>query len=384
MTLSIVIPVYNVEPFLREGINSVTNQSYQDLDIICVNDGSTDNGLEILNEFAKADKRIRVFSQENSGTYIARQVGVSKAIGEYILFFDPDDWLDLHTCEIIASFINTNDADIIQYGINIDSTIEGSVTAEWLNSWLNSEINSLKGSNSLWEKSFIEQKIAWNLIGKVVRTSVAKQAFNAQGKYCFSTLTDYFAAFYVFAYADTYLRLNQRLYHYRHGVGVSSKKDVTIDDFQKSIRNFKGLADLHDFVNRNAQFIGETGCRIALNDMKDYTVNNAIFFALNRLPRTIDPAEWLSLLSQETDPTNILKATVHHYYAVKDSLSNLQQQIRETNESIHRLQSEKDVILKELDKISAKNQKHLRQLRVCIIICSLTIISIIIAIIFSL
>lgn len=372
MKISIVIPIYNVEPYLRQGIDSVINQSYKDLDIICVNDGSTDNSLQIIEEYAKADNRIKVCSQQNSGTYIARQVGVKEAVGDYILFFDPDDWLDLNACERIVSFIEKENADIIQYGVHVDSTIEGNTTADWLDDWLNSKIDSLEGSDQLMNKCYVEQQIAWNLIGKVVKTSVAKQAFQEQGHYCFSTLTDYFAAFYVYAFAKTYRRLDQRLYYYRHGVGVSTKKEVTIIDFQKSIRNFKGLEDLYSFIERQAQLVGETGRSIAKKEMTDYTINNALHYALNRLPRTINPEEWFNILSKETDAAGIIRNIVNrlneqdaHQETIIRHQDNM---IKELHKAIHDIQEQANII-------SLKNKKHLKLLRFFIMLSAIAITS---------
>lgn len=78
MKISVVIPTYNVEKYLRQALSSVVNQSYRNLDIVCVDDGSTDNSLLIIKEYAAQDNRIQVITQENQGTYIARQVGVDK------------------------------------------------------------------------------------------------------------------------------------------------------------------------------------------------------------------------------------------------------------------------------------------------------------------
>lgn len=78
MKISVVIPTYNVEKYLRQALSSVVNQSYRNLDIVCVDDGSTDNSLLIIKGYAAQDNRIQVITQENQGTYIVRQVGVDK------------------------------------------------------------------------------------------------------------------------------------------------------------------------------------------------------------------------------------------------------------------------------------------------------------------
>ena len=97
--ISIIIPVYNVENWLEECLESTINQSLKDIEILCIDDGSTDNSLTILNNYHKKDKRVKVFHQNNLGAASARNFGISKANGKYILFVDSDDWIDLSMCE---------------------------------------------------------------------------------------------------------------------------------------------------------------------------------------------------------------------------------------------------------------------------------------------
>ena len=93
--ISIVIPVYNVQDYLRKCLDSICGQTYQNLEIICIDDRSTDASMEILNEYASKDTRVRVVQQEkNGGQGAARQTGIDVATGDYIAFVDSDDWLD--------------------------------------------------------------------------------------------------------------------------------------------------------------------------------------------------------------------------------------------------------------------------------------------------
>ena len=91
--ISVIIPIYNVEKYLRECLDSILNQSYNDLEIICVNDGSTDSSFDILNEYALNDQRFVIINQDNLGVSVARNKGVEKAQGKYIAFIDSDDYL---------------------------------------------------------------------------------------------------------------------------------------------------------------------------------------------------------------------------------------------------------------------------------------------------
>ena len=88
--ISVVIPIYNVEDYLEECLDSIVNQTFTDLEIICVNDGSKDNSLEILNEYAKKDDRITVIDQENGGHAVATNVGMDQATGKYLFLMDSE------------------------------------------------------------------------------------------------------------------------------------------------------------------------------------------------------------------------------------------------------------------------------------------------------
>jgi glycosyltransferase involved in cell wall biosynthesis len=98
--VSVVIPVYNVELYLREALESVVNQSLKEIEIILINDGSTDNSLEIIKEYSKKDERIKVITQSNSGLSVTRNRGLEKACGKYIYFMDSDDYIELTTLEL--------------------------------------------------------------------------------------------------------------------------------------------------------------------------------------------------------------------------------------------------------------------------------------------
>ena len=93
MKISIIVPIYNVKPYLEQCILSIINQTYLNLEIILVNDGSTDGSLLICENFAKKDDRIVLITQQNMGLSSARNLGIEIATGEYIMFVDSDDWI---------------------------------------------------------------------------------------------------------------------------------------------------------------------------------------------------------------------------------------------------------------------------------------------------
>ncbi len=110
--ISVIIPVYNVEKYLGKCLDSVICQTFSDIEIICINDGSQDNSLEVLNSYAKKDSRIVVINKKNEGVSVARNMGLDMAQGDYIMFLDGDDSLVPDACELAYAEITKNNADI--------------------------------------------------------------------------------------------------------------------------------------------------------------------------------------------------------------------------------------------------------------------------------
>ena len=112
--VSIIIPVYNSYKNLNRCLDSVINQTYKNIEIIIINDGSTDRSLDILNEYKKKDNRIKVYTIKNSGVSYARNYGIKKSNGEYIMFIDSDDYIELNMVEKMMNSLVSNKVDIVR------------------------------------------------------------------------------------------------------------------------------------------------------------------------------------------------------------------------------------------------------------------------------
>ena len=115
--ISVIIPVYNAEPFLEEAMQSLLNQTLSDFELICVNDGSKDNSLKILQDFAKHDSRFRIIDQVNAGCGASRNRALAEACGEYIYFFDPDDYISSDAFEKLYKNAVNNKSDLVIFKI---------------------------------------------------------------------------------------------------------------------------------------------------------------------------------------------------------------------------------------------------------------------------
>ena len=160
--ISIIIPIYNVEKYIRQCLESVINQTYKNLEIIVVNDGTQDNSMKIVEEYL-VDKRIRVINKENEGVASARNKGIEEATGEYISFVDSHDWLEL---DVFEKLISKKKGDIIIYNFKeydemtkelkrriVDEEFQTiSVENKHLFLW-----HSTEACNKLYKKNFLKE-----------------------------------------------------------------------------------------------------------------------------------------------------------------------------------------------------------------------------------
>ena len=111
--ISVIVPVYNVEEYLEECLESIRKQTYQDIEVILVNDGSTDGSKEICERFCQVDSRFRLINQENQGQSVARNRGVKESVGQYIMFVDSDDVINTSVLEVLLPYMKM-DVDIVE------------------------------------------------------------------------------------------------------------------------------------------------------------------------------------------------------------------------------------------------------------------------------
>lgn len=156
--VSILVPVYNVEAYLSQCIDSILAQTYKNLQVVLVNDGSTDGSLEVCQTYAEKDARVETHHKENSGVADTRNFLLDKVKGDYILFVDSDDWIELDMVENLLSISRKNNADIVNCGnvINDISCDKSTTGVKFLNQQeaivLFLEHRELRGA--LWNKLF--------------------------------------------------------------------------------------------------------------------------------------------------------------------------------------------------------------------------------------
>lgn len=167
--VSIIVPVFNVENYLKRCVDSLINQTYKNIEIILVNDGSTDKSPEICRKYLQEDQRIRVIDKENGGLSSARNTGIDNCKGKYITFVDSDDWIDIDTIEIAISYIKKYSVDIAVYGIYIENDIkcvkerkikkskvlDSNEALVWLNSFKGIDVSAC---NKMYKREVFKEK----------------------------------------------------------------------------------------------------------------------------------------------------------------------------------------------------------------------------------
>ena len=156
--VSVIVPVYNVEKYLKQCLDSIVNQTYKNLEIIIVNDGTKDNSMKLVEEYLQ-DKRIKVINKKNGGLGSARNRGIEEATGDYISFVDSDDYIDLNMYEKLINVIRGEEIIIFNHSRFDDITgeiVKKNYTKESKMKKLEKRINYLYSNieNSCWNKIY--------------------------------------------------------------------------------------------------------------------------------------------------------------------------------------------------------------------------------------
>lgn len=174
--VSVIIPVYNVEKYLNRCIDSVIYQTYQDFEIVLIDDGSTDASGEICDKYAMKDSRIKVIHKKNGGLSDARNVGMDNASGNWIVFIDSDDFIEKIMLEVLYDLVSENDVEIAACGIN--NCYDKKIIPQYdrLESFVCSGVEALK-------LTLIGQKLPGSICNKMIKSTLAKKYRFIVGKF---------------------------------------------------------------------------------------------------------------------------------------------------------------------------------------------------------
>lgn len=201
MLVSVLIPVYNVAQYLPKCLDSIVNQTYQQLQVVVVDDGSSDNSLSIVKDYAAKYPFVEVYHQENAGVAAARNNLLSHVKGDYILFVDSDDWLELDMIEFLISKIERYKVDVVTCGMVVNDT---AVRKEYKQECWNQEVTI--------QKFLFHKELSGSLWNKLVLTSLLHNVVFHCG---ISYGEDALFCWKFFQNISSLLYTDRQLYHYR-------------------------------------------------------------------------------------------------------------------------------------------------------------------------
>lgn len=206
--VSILVPCYNVEKYIRQCLDSVINQTLKDIEIICINDGSTDSTLEVLREYENRDNRIKVISKHNSGYGTSMNIGLETAKGEYVGIVESDDYVELNMFETLYNVAKGNNLDLVRCQYYLYNSKENSNEA-WDNSWI--PMGKVY-KPLLDQKPFGQAPAIWsNLVNRDFLNINNIRFLETPG----ASYQDTSFAFKLYACADRFMMIPDRLLHYR-------------------------------------------------------------------------------------------------------------------------------------------------------------------------
>lgn len=253
--ISVIVPIYNAEKYLDKCLTSIVNQTYSDIEIILINDGSTDESLAICEKYKQDDNRIVVVSKQNEGLVRARKDGIRIAKGEYVTFVDADDWIDITTYEKVY----TGMADIIAYGLMEEyehyskskiNTIEDGI-------YNKKEIRSKIILRMLSTEVFFEFGMLPNLVCKLIKKSLLLETMDdVSDNVTIGEDVDFF--FRTVYKAESVIIKTDTLYHYRQHQKSMMRAKLPVERIRTlywDLYNIKEAAGLTEWVLQLNQYI---------------------------------------------------------------------------------------------------------------------------------
>jgi glycosyltransferase involved in cell wall biosynthesis len=290
--VSIVIPAYNAEKTLAACLDSALSQTLRDIEVICVNDGSTDRTREIIIAYMKKDSRLRGLSFNYcGGTVFARKMGIQDATGDYIMHLDADDLLPPSACESAVKLISEKNVDILQFGTRLETPLE-MTQAEKEKTVASRELD-LKGKEIL-SACFVRRlfsPVQWN---KIYRAALLKKAVAAMPDVCLHRSEDKYMAFFYYYFAESFCSVKDGPFYIYNFAGNYLGKTITFEMFQYHCQFMDVFPLIEDFLRRRDDY--------------DYNV-----YVLSELRNTIRDLVLSILLTVPDLTRDMVRVAVQHF-----------------------------------------------------------------------
>lgn len=247
--VSIIVPVRNMEKYIERCLNSLVNQTLKNIEIIIVDDASSDKTLEIISRFQKEYQNIKVcHSDVRIGTCAARKNGGLLSNGDYIMFVDADDELELSACEELYTTMLIYGVDIIQFKTSIINDGATQTVLKDFDAYINKSYEFLRKEDII-EKEFIQNNLSHNLWNRIYKRSVILESFEHIAEGFFVKTEDFYLSLVISFFAKNMLFVDKQYYKYHLGIGITAQNNSISYD------KFKEICTGIDVVNHIAKFL---------------------------------------------------------------------------------------------------------------------------------
>ncbi len=268
--VSIIVPVYNTEKYIRECLDNLVNQTYKNIEVILIDDGSTDNSSLICDEYCKKDERFKVYHRTNHGLALTRNFGVSKSSGEYIMFCDSDDYYDVTMVEKMHDIISKNNVDIARCTLNSDLVKD--------------DMSDICDKVITIDKDLISRFLVRKKnIGCYLALLIMKKEFIRDIEESLSYLEDTYFVVNLFLNAKTCYFTDEKLYTYRpNPTSITKEPKNALRNIDSALNCYKlldeilkekGINDKDFFIDKNTLLVELIYYKLDLIT-KDYFKNN--------------------------------------------------------------------------------------------------------------
>ena len=283
--ISIVVPAYNKEPYIKQCMDSLVNQTLKNIEIIVVDDASTDNTLQILRDYEHKDSRVKIIATEhNCGRHVARKTGVQETSGDYVLFVDADDEIELKACEVLYSYAKNHTLDLLHFGVSIHP--EGKADEDFAYSYdqMYAQNNGDQTGDNIIKSTFssdFPHWTPWNVITALFKGDLVRNAFKKTVSTRLSKAEDAYEYFAIVAFAQTLKDLTAfRALKYHIGRGISGRSKISVEKFTVEQRSVKDVVSaVYDFAG---DFAKESSMKESSTKSRQQTVEEAAKWFDNR------------------------------------------------------------------------------------------------------
>lgn len=244
--VSVIIPVYNVEPYLRECLDSVLNQTFKDIEVICVDDGSTDGSVAVLNEYAARDGRVQVVEAEHKNAGAARNIGYGRSNGKYLLFLDADDVFAPGMIQVMRDALVSNQADIS------NCAKQDFLSGKPLPALAKGDVGNFRVlDNSKRKVNCFREFVGWSWDKLFTRSLAERYDLHFQEQQAHN---DFFFCNSACCLADKIVKTNDVfIAHRKHETSIAMNRDKSPLCFSSALRGFYRKLESYDYWRKNPQ-----------------------------------------------------------------------------------------------------------------------------------